>query len=190
LETINEDFRYQIKEFTEGSLLFEVMEREIWSKAPTDSAGLINYYKAHKSNYKWQPSVSAIVFNCSDTATANEALKMMKQNPMRWKEYMDNMGGKALADSGRFEYAQLPIKQGTVLTAGLVTPVEVNVNDGSSSFCYIVKNFPDADQRTYDEAKGLVINDYQLLLEDKWINQLKKKYPVKVNEVVVKGLGK
>ena len=190
LETVNEDFRYQIKEFTEGSLLFEVMEREIWSKAPTDSAGLINYYKAHKSNYKWQPSVSAIVFNCSDTATANEALKMMKQNPMRWKEYMDNMGGKALADSGRFEYAQLPIQQGTVLTAGLVTPVDVNVNDGSSSFCYIVKSFPDADQRTYDEAKGLVINDYQLLLEDKWINQLKKKYPVKVNEVVVKGLGK
>lgn len=190
LETMNDDFRYQIKEFTEGSLLFEVMERNIWSKAPADNAGLINYYKAHKSNYKWQPSVSAIVFNCSDTATANEAMRMMKQNPFRWKEYMDNMGGKALADSGRFEYAQLPIKLGTVLTAGMLTPVEVNINDGSSSFCYIVKNFPDADQRTYDEAKGLVINDYQLLLEDKWMNQLKKKYPVKVNEVVVKGLGK
>ena len=190
LENINEDFKYQIKEFTEGSLLFEVMERNIWSKAPTDSAGLINYYKAHKSNYKWQPSVSAIVFNCSDTATANEALRMMKQNPMRWKEYMDNMGGKALADSGRFEYAQLPIKPGTVLSAGLFTPVEVNINDGSSSFCFIVKSFPDADQRSYDEAKGLVINDYQLLLEDKWVNQLKKKYPIKVNELVVKGLGK
>lgn len=190
LETMNEDFRYQLKEFTEGSLLFEVMERSIWSKAPMDSAGLLNYYKQNKSKYKWQPSVTAIIFNCSDTAVANRALKLMKENPANWKEYMDNLNGQALADSGRFEYAQLPVKDAVGLKAGQFTSVETNPNDGSSSFCYILKNFTGEDQRSFDEAKGLVINDYQLLMEEKWINQLKKKYPVKVNEAVVKGLGK
>jgi peptidyl-prolyl cis-trans isomerase SurA len=189
LETMNEDFRYHVNEFTEGSLLFEVMERKIWSKAPADSAGLIKYYEANKAKYKWLPSAGAIVFNCSDTAVAREVLKAMQQNPkQRWKEVMDMMGGKALADSGRFEYAQLPVQNTNEIVPGAFTPVITNPNDGSASFCYIIKTFAGNDQRSYDEAKGLVINDYQLLLEEQWINQLKKKYPVKVNEVVVKGL--
>jgi peptidyl-prolyl cis-trans isomerase SurA len=188
LEQMNEEFKYQVKEFTEGSLLFEMMERTIWSKAPADSAGLLKYYNANKNKYKWQPSVSAVLFNCADTAVANEALRQMKANPANWKQIMDNLGGRALADSGRFEYTQLPVTPGIKLQQAMFTSIETNVNDGSSSFCYIIKEFPGEDQRSFDEAKGLVINDYQLQMEEQWINQLKKKYPVKVNEAVVKTL--
>jgi peptidyl-prolyl cis-trans isomerase SurA len=188
MELMNEEFKYQIKEFTEGSLLFEMMERTIWSKAPADSAGLINYYNANKDKYKWQPSVNAILYNCADTSVANEALRQMKKNPTNWKQIMDNLGGRALADSGRFEYTQLPVVPGTKLQQGMFTSIETNVNDGSSSFCYIIKEFPGEDQRSFDEAKGLVINDYQLLMEERWIQQLKKKYPVKINEALVKSL--
>ena len=144
--------------------------------------------KNNKPKYKWMPSVNAVLFNCADTTVAHEALRMMQQHPERWKEIMDNMGGRALADSGRYEYAQLPVKAGTDLVPGLFTPVETNENDGSASFCYILKKYPGEEQRSFDEARGLVINDYQLLLEEKWINQLKKKYPVKVNEGVIKSL--
>jgi len=190
LETVNEDFRYQLKEFSEGSLLFEVMERKIWSVAPNDSMALVNYYTKNKSKYKWQPSVNAIVFNCSDTSVANQALILMKKDPLKWKDYMDAFNGTALADSSRFEFSQLPVKETATMKAGMFTPVVLNTNDGSSSFCYIVKVYNTEDQRSFDEAKGLVINDYQLLLEEQWISQLKKKYPVKVNEVVVKGMVK
>ena len=190
LESMNENFRYQIKEFSEGSLLFEVMERKIWSVAPTDSAALVNFYTGNKTKYKWQPSVNAIVFNCSDTSVANRALLLMKKDPLKWKDSMDGFNGTALADSGRFEFNQLPVTEQRGFTTGTFTPVITNTNDGSSSFCYIVKVYNTEDQRSFDEAKGLVINDYQLLLEEQWINQLKKKYPVKVNEAVVKGMVK
>ncbi|MBY0478133.1 MAG: peptidylprolyl isomerase [Chitinophagaceae bacterium] len=190
LEMMNEEFRYQVKEFSEGSLLFEVMERTIWSVAPTDSLGLINYYNQNKTNYKWMPGATAIVFNCSDTAVANRAMNLMKKDPSKWKGYMNEFGGTALADSSRFEYSQLPVTGSANLTPGTYTPVVTNTNDGSASFCYIINVFNGNDQRSFDEAKGLVINDYQLLLEDKWINQLKKKYPVKVNEALVKGMVK
>ena len=190
LESINQDFLFQLNEFKEGSLLFEVMERKIWSVAPTDTAGLIRYYNNNKSKYKWQASVNAVIFNCADTSIARQAFDMMKENPGKWKEYMDRFGGNALADSGRFEYSQLPVKQGTVFTPNTFTPIETNANDGSSSFCYIIKNNTSEDQRSFEEGKGLVINDYQTLLEDKWIADLKKKYPLKVNEAAIKKLVK
>jgi peptidyl-prolyl cis-trans isomerase SurA len=103
---------------------------------------------------------------------------------------MEVLGGTALADSSRFELNQLPVAEGTKFTAGQFTPVVTNQNDGSASFCYILKVYDNKDQRTYDEAKGLVINDYQMEMEEKWISQLKKKYPVKVNEAVVKSMVK
>lgn len=190
LETTNEEVGYQIKEFREGSMLFEIMERKIWSVAPTDSVALLAYYNRNKQKYTWQPSVNAIVFNCADTAVANRALDMMKKDPMKWKDHMEVLGGTALADSSRFELNQLPVTEGTTFTAGQYTSIVTNPNDGSSSFCYILKVYNGKDQRNYDEAKGLVINDYQLEMEEKWINQLKKKYPVKVNEAVVKSMVK
>jgi peptidyl-prolyl cis-trans isomerase SurA len=190
LENINEEVGFQIKEFREGSMLFEIMERKIWSVAPADSAGLVAYYNRNKQKYTWQPSVNAIVFNCADTAVANRALEMMKKDPLKWKDHMEVLGGTALADSSRFELNQLPVAEGTKFTAGQFTPVVTNQNDGSASFCYILKVYDNKDQRTYDEAKGLVINDYQMEMEEKWISQLKKKYPVKVNEAVVKSMVK
>lgn len=188
LERMNPDFGYQMQEFREGSLLFEVMERTIWSVAPADSAGLLQYYNNNKEKYKWQPSVNAIIFNCADTSVANQALLLMKENTAKWQDYMDQLGGYALADSGRFEFNQLPVKEGTRFTPGMFTPVETNPNDGSSSFCYIIAVYENAGQRSFEEAKGLVINDYQVKLEEKWITELKKKYPVKVNETVLKEL--
>jgi len=189
LEKMNPDFNYQMQEFTEGSLLFEVMEKNIWSKAPTDSTGLIAYYEQNRSKYNWAPSADAIIFNCADTATANKALGLMKTNSFLWKDYMEQLGGYALADSGRFELTQLPVSGNLKdLQAGSFTKIETNTDDGSASFSYIVKLYPIAEPRNFEAAKGLVINDYQLVLEEKWISDLKKKYPIKVNEAELQKL--
>jgi len=189
LEKMNPEFSYQMQEFTEGSLLFEVMERSIWSKAPTDSTGLLAYYEQNRYKYNWTPSTDAIIFNCADTATANKALSLMKTNSSLWKDYMEQLGGYALADSGRFELSQLPVSSGLKdLKAGSFTNIETNTDDGSASFSYIVKMYPNIEPRNFEAAKGLVINDYQLVLEEKWISELKKKYPIKVNEAELQKL--
>lgn len=41
-----------------------------------------------------------------------------------------------------------------------------------------------------DEARGYVIADYQTELEKQWITELRTKYPVKVNEPVLRSLYK
>jgi peptidyl-prolyl cis-trans isomerase SurA len=56
------------------------------------------------------------------------------------------------------------------------------------SFTYVIEVYNEKTPRTYEQAVGLVLNDCQQELEEKWINKLKKKYPVKVNERVLRGL--
>lgn len=45
-------------------------------------------------------------------------------------------------------------------------------------------------QRSFNESKGLVINDYQVLLEEKWNEALRKKYPVTIDEKVLTEISK
>jgi peptidyl-prolyl cis-trans isomerase SurA len=45
-------------------------------------------------------------------------------------------------------------------------------------------------QRTFNEARGLVINDYQTILEKQWTDQLKKKYPVVIDQKVLSEISK
>jgi peptidyl-prolyl cis-trans isomerase SurA len=60
--------------------------------------------------------------------------------------------------------------------------------DGTAVFVKVVKTYPAGQHRSFEEARGLVINNYQAFLEEEWIKELKKKYPVKVNEAAFKSL--
>ena len=40
-------------------------------------------------------------------------------------------------------------------------------------------------EKSFDEAKGQVIGDYQIVLESEWIEELRSKFDVKINEEVL-----
>jgi peptidyl-prolyl cis-trans isomerase SurA len=82
------------------------------------------------------------------------------------------------------------VAERTNFTEGLITANVKNQTDSSVAFAYIVKLHSDREQRAFADARGFVINDYQVFLEEQWINELKKKYPVNINETIVKGLPK
>ncbi|MGZ8557574.1 MAG: hypothetical protein ACXWWC_04555, partial [Chitinophagaceae bacterium] len=72
--------------------------------------------------------------------------------------------------------------------AGAITSITINASDKTASFAYISKVYPQPAARSYNEAKGLVMNDYQVWLEEEWIKELKKKYPVVVDQKVLAGM--
>jgi peptidyl-prolyl cis-trans isomerase SurA len=51
LENKNTEFADLVKEYYEGILLFDIMERNVWSKASTDSIGLESYFAKNKDKY-------------------------------------------------------------------------------------------------------------------------------------------
>lgn len=190
LEEYNKDFAYQMNEFKEGNLLFEIMQRKIWDPASTDSAGLKKYYAAHKDKYWWESSADAIIFTSTNEKASEEYRNKLKENYKDWRKYIDLSGGHLQGDSGRFELGQIPVVDRTNFTEGLITANVKNETDNSVAFAYIVKLYPNREVRGFADARGFVINDYQLYLEEQWIAELKKKYPVKINEAVLKSLSK
>jgi peptidyl-prolyl cis-trans isomerase SurA len=181
LEKYNEDFRNQINEFAEGNLFFEVMQQNVWTPAQSDSVALAKYYQLHKTNYKWNKSADAIVFFTPDEETSREFSSKLNAAPAKWRELLKQYDQRVTSDSARYDLAQLPADvKGAKQDA--ITPIQVNKTDNTTSFAYIVKLYPGGEPMSYAEAKGLVINDYQSELEKKWIEKLRKKYPVVVNE--------
>lgn len=56
------------------------------------------------------------------------------------------------------------------------------------NYLVVVKSIIEPTYKTFDEAKGIVVSDYQNYLEKQWVNSLKTKYKVEVNEDEVKKL--
>jgi peptidyl-prolyl cis-trans isomerase SurA len=192
VEDFDKDFAFQLNEFREGNLLFEIMQRKIWDKASTDSTGLRNYYEAHKDKYWWGASADAILFTCNNQKTADGLRGTLAAAPSDWKKLADNAGAGVQSDSGRFELSQIPApgKEKINFSTGLITPFATNLADNTVSFAYILHVYPERSPRNFKDARGFVINDYQISLEDQWIAELKKKYPVNVDEKVFASLPK
>jgi peptidyl-prolyl cis-trans isomerase SurA len=176
-----------MEEFKDGNVLFEIMERNVWGNAASDSAGLLNHYNANMSSYKWAPSAGVIIFNCNNKTTANTAVAELKKGKP-WKQVVADGNNNIQADSGRYELSQLPLATGKTASEGLITDPVTNTPDGSTGFIQVLKIYEGNQQRSFNEARGLVINDYQNILEEKWVNDLKKKYLVKINEAVFQSL--
>lgn len=187
LEEYNPDFHYQMDEFKDGNVLFEIMERNIWGKAANDSAGLQKLYTENKGKYLWAESANIILFNCTNKTLADQARAELLQGK-DWKLIVEEGNNNIQADSGRFELSQIPVTIDAKQAAGSVTQPVVNPVDGNVTFVKLINHNAANLQRNFNEAKGLVINDYQNILEEKWIGDLKKKYPVKINEAVFQSL--
>jgi peptidyl-prolyl cis-trans isomerase SurA len=190
LEEFNEEFNMQMKELKDGNLFFDIMMREVWSNAQSDTAGQRKFYDQNKSKYKWNYSADAVIFYCGDEATAKSFRDILVKDKSKWKTALENFSDKITSDSARFEITKIPGALKTTAKAGTITNIVKNKDDNSASFAVIFKIYPLPGQKTFADARGDVVSDYQDSIDKKWIAELKKKYPVKVNEEVLKSLAK
>lgn len=185
LQDFSPDFKSQLSEFKDGNLLFDIMDKKIWSKVSSDLAAIKSFHAERKQNYEWKNSVTAFTITTQSREYASVIKEALQQNTsienIR-KQYSEI----SFIDSTRQEAGSLLGVGIANAKQGFISEIYTNESDGTVSFVYIQKVHPDPTTMSFEEARISVINDYQTKLEEAWIMELKKKYPVTINQVELK----
>ena len=177
-------------EFLDGLLLYAMTNSMVWSKAARDSAGLKTFYKKNARNFRWVKRMKATVYYCSDAKVAERlrsAVKNKNEGEGRLPNglftfFCDPTGVSPCVDTvfHTFQKGANTVADHVHWKKGCSKILEWN-----RKFVFLdVHSILRPARKTFDEARGQVIAGYQDELERKWVEQLKRQYPVTVDEKV------
>ena len=181
----NPDFFYLLKEYHDGILLFEIMDKQVWTKAANDTVGIENFYNEHIEKYSWDKRIHAKLYEIADEKTAKKAHKLATSR--RGKRYSDekflskfNKGADTFISIEPFAVpANSPKVANHSNWEEAISPIQ---KQGESfTFTRIVKTVLN-EPKPLEQVRGQVIADYQEQIEEEWLAKLKEKHPVTVNQ--------
>lgn len=185
LAQINEDYKNLLQEYHDGILLFELTNKEVWNKAVEDTSGLEAYYNEHKSKYMWGERISYNKYTFENNDAASSGIKLL--NKGKDFEVLD----KKLNKKEKQVSAQtVKAEKENLVIDGLEWKTESTIEkeENGKKVVYKVNEILQPEPKALNETKGYVISDYQNKLEKDWINALRNKYKVSVNNEVFQSL--
>ena len=188
LMAVNPDLKNLIREYHDGLLLYEISNRAVWEKAAKDEEGLEAFFKKNKKKYAWsEPRFKGMAYHVKDEADVKAVKDCVKK--LKFTEWNEALRSTFNSDSVlRIRVEKGIFKKGdNGFIDSLVFGVDIPVKpvDGypiDAVYGKMLKKGPEE----YTDVRGLVTADYQDLLEKEWVAELRKKYPVVVDENVLK----
>lgn len=182
LEEKYPEFKTLVQEYHDGILLFSLMEEQVWNKAVEDTTGLNEYYERNKNLYMWNDRVRAIMVISNDRDNVEEITTLLSGD-VTVDSVRAYLKDNKLQATARFSFYQKGDNiniDAMEWNEGAMQIFESAV-DNTTQIIKIVEVRP-AEPKSFKDAKGLVTSGYQTELETLWLQQLKEKYPVKVNQ--------
>lgn len=177
-------YRNLVNEYRDGMLMFEIQDRNVWSKAKEDKEGLEKFFNENRENYKWDAPrfKSRIIFTTSDSLLS-QINSYLKENPVS----ADSLATVLKKRFGR------DVKVERVLAAKGENAITDYLGFGGE------KPEPQGRWIAYEawepkiidqpeealDVRGVVISDYQDYLLKQWLEELNRKYPANVNRKVL-----
>lgn len=186
------DFHFLMKEYYDGSLLYEISNREVWDKAAKDEAGLEKYFKEHRKEYAYEkPVFRGIIAHCTSADVMKQVKKSVKGKPE--SEWVKIIRETFNSDSTlQVKIIRGPFSKGKNKYADYVVfksgekPEPIEGFPVMEAIGKLQKKGPD----TYDDVRGQVTADYQNLLEKEWVAKLREKYTYTVYPEVLNTVNK
>ena len=181
LELRYPEFSLLMDEYHDGILLFDLMNERVWSKAVKDTSGLNQFYNSLINNSKSEKyfNPERVVKKVYETYDENNNKKLLR--------YISRGLTDQLIDKKLNKESNLNLK-----IYEEVIPVKEISNFKSSYFSEgvfylnVLTDTLKKSPKPLSEIKGLVISEYQNLLEEEWLTLLKKKYEIEINKNVLK----
>lgn len=183
LELENEDFAHIVGEYRDGLLLFDLMESKIWDTT-NDSLEVQNFYNNRKANYNVPERIDAVVASSPKQKTLKKVAKLLQQG-------MPTDQIKGLVNSN--DNIEVVFTSGLMDANHQALPKSYQFKEGLSKIYkhnsgYVLiqtKTILPSGIKAFEDAKGAVISDYQKHKETQWIDELRHKYKVTVNQKVL-----
>ena len=186
LEDKYPEFKALVQEYKDGIMLFDLMDKEVWNKAVKDTLGLEEFHQRNANKYMWEDRAYATII----TVTKPESLPKVKALLDSGIE-LDSLKVTVQRDSipavfvrqGHYQKGDNNFVDQTEWKAGVRNEIPSTVDQSTTIVC--IREVRQPEPKTLKEARGLVTSDYQVELEQKWVQSLKERYPVKINEKVL-----
>lgn len=185
LALTNPEYRNLLNEYRDGILLFEISDREVWSRAKKEPEELARYFDQHRGEYTWQqPRFKGFVVFAATDSVGELADKYLNDH---------HVGADSVATVLRSRFGK-DVKATPVLAHKGENPiVDYLAFSGEKPekagrwavyFPYLGRVIS-APEEVSDE-RGAVTTDFQNALEQQWLQTLRQLYPAKVNKKVLK----
>ncbi|MCP4803044.1 MAG: peptidylprolyl isomerase [Bacteroidetes bacterium] len=184
LEFVNVDFANILNEYREGLLLFDLMEDKVWNAVKSDTAALHAFYESNKKDYLNPEKVKAILVTSPKKEFIKKAKKLLIENKTveEIKQQINTSDQNILVTTGMLSKNTNIIPEDFLMKIGLSDIYKWNK---AYHIVMVTEVLPESI-KTFEDAKGLVISDYQIIYEKNWMEVLSKKYKVSVNKEVLK----
>lgn len=186
------EFRNLMEEYRDGIMLFELMDRNVWGKASRDTTGLKAFYETRKGKYLWEPGFNGAVYHFKNETAMREGLKLIDKKGTTDEDLVkklntDSTPNAVTIQRGRYEFSKFTDVPRAELVKGKASLPHKNA-DGTYTVVKADEIYNEPTPKSLDDAKGYAIAEYQDYLEKQWNDQMRKKYPVKVNDDVLKSM--
>jgi len=184
------EFSAVMDEYRDGLLLFDLMEKEIWTKSKTDSLGLKSFYDKNLKNYQWKNRLDVTILSSTKLDIIKKAQKYFKNDKSVdfIKEKLNIKDGPVniMSKVGVFEEGNEALPKSLKFETGISDIIK----EGEYYFVTKVNETLPAGPKSLEECKGKAINDYQQYLEENWVKDLKNEFKVEVNQSVFESVKK
>lgn len=181
----NEKFRFLANEYYDGLLIFEISDREIWSKLGEDTLALENYYNNHLQEFADYPKLEGIMCLVTSKRLKKQGVKSLSRGDgdklvqiLKDKSRSEN---DCLCEEGVFDFVA---DASNPINTSLLPETNPYYSHTGDLFWQGVVN--ESTPKPYLEVKGEVMTAYQKQLETDWINHLREKYKPTFNLKLLK----
>ena len=183
LEKKYPDFARLYQEYHDGILLFNISKDKIWDVASNDTARLQTYFNQTAKKHYWGDRFKGWIIQAKDLETKSKVETLLNEKEVTKQELMDIFNAKT---ENNIQLTDVAFEKGgnPIVDYFIWGGVKPSGFDETTTFVHgkIVKN----ELKELKEAWGLYSSDIQEQIGKEWVDSLMKKYPVSINQKVLK----